>query len=628
MKSLKYFLRIYLRNLFTYKQFAFINIIGLSVGLTVSLLILLYIRYETSFDSFNPNSGQIYRIASENIQEGTLGATTPIALSDVLRKDYPEIERVIGLMRTWDDIKVGKERFEDEKGAIVEKDFFALFNIPLIAGNLKTIFGDPYEAVVTSDFANKIFGNDKVMGKTFEYENNLFTITGLIRPIPSNSLFKIDFFLSDGYRYKTYTDLSQRWYEFGLYTFVTFKGGSIPNGFEQRLSNIEKLYYPDFMKNRYNYRVIAFKGSHLNDSLENDMSPSVSPLYLWLLSAIALGILAIACLNFMNISISNSGKRNMETGIKKVHGATSGAIIRNVFFELALFVLISLAIAFLAVHLILPYFNKLVQRDITVDLSDPIFWIGILGFGAITLLSSGLYPAIFFSRPAPLKVLLQKRNTIKSNIAFQKGFVVLQFTLTIILSITLLVLFRQIWFLRHHDTGFAKENLVTIPVRLLGNNGDERLKQSALFIESVQNYEALYGFGKVSLTEYVPGFGFRNLFKLYPDTESTEEGIEMLSCDVDENFLYVFGLSLKQGRFFSNNYPTDRDAILINESALKKLGWTTIDGKFIGLFSKENRKEVIGVVGDINVNSLQHPIRPMIYQFGRHHNYPGYLLLG
>jgi putative ABC transport system permease protein len=589
------------------------------------LLILLYIRYETSFDNFNPNAGKIYRIASENIQEGTMGATTPIALSDVLKKDYPEIDRVIGLMRTWEGIKVGKERFEDVNGAIVERDFFTLFNIPLIAGNQLSIFKDPFEAVVTSDFAGKIFGNVNAIGKTFEYENQHFTVTGLIRPMPSNSLFKLDFFLSDTYRYKTYTDLSQRWYEFGLFTFITFKGGSVPDGFEQRLTRIEKYYYPDFMKNRYNYRVIPFKGSHLNDSLENDLSPSVSPLYLWLLSAIALGILAIACLNFMNISISGSGKRNMETGVKKVHGATSGAIVRDVFFELTIVVLISLAISFLAVHLLLPFFNELVQREIAVNLSDPVFWVGILGFGLLTVLCSGLYPAIFFSRPAPVKMLLQKRNMVKGNITFQKGFVILQFTLTIILIITLFVLFRQISFLRRHDTGFAKENLVTIPVGLLGNDGNERMKQSAIFIASVENYEAQYGFGKASLTEFVPGFGFRNLFKLYPDAESADEGIEMLSCDVDENFLDVFGLKLLNGRFFSANYPTDRDAILINESAFKKLGWISIDGKSIGLFSKENRKEVIGVVTDINVNSLQHPIRPMIYQFGRHHNYPGYL---
>jgi putative ABC transport system permease protein len=625
MNSLRYFLRIYLRNLFTHKKFAYINILGLSVGITVSLLILLFIRYETSFDSFNPGAGRIYRIAAENIQEGTLGATTPIALSDVLRKDYPEIETVIGLMRTWDEIKVGKERFGDENGAIVEKDFFTLFNIPLIAGNQRSIFSDPFEAVVTTNFADKVFGNPNAIGRTFGYEDQLFTITGIIRPIPSNSLFKVDFFLSDAYRYKSYSDLNQRWYEFGLFTFVTFKGGTIPDGFEKKLSGIEKQYYPDFMKNRYRYRVIPFKGSHLNDSLENDLSPSVSPLYLWLLSAIALGILAIACLNFMNISISDSGTRNMETGIKKVHGATSRAIVSDVFFELSLIVIISLAISFLTVHLLLPYFNKLVQRNIIVNLSDPVFWVGILGFGVITVLFSGLYPAVFYSRSAPVKVLLQKRNLVRSNITFQKGFVVVQFTLTIILAITLIVFIKQVSFLRRHDTGFVKENLLTIPVRLLGNNGDERLKQSALFIESVENYGARYGFGKASLTEFVPGFGFRNLFKLYPDDESPNDGIEMLSCDVDENFLDVFGLKLVKGRFFSASYPTDRDAILINESAFKKLGWKSIEGKFIGLFSKENRKEVIGVVSDINVNSLQHPIRPMIYQFGRHHNYPGYL---
>jgi putative ABC transport system permease protein len=625
MNSLKYFLRINLRNLFTHKQFAFINILGLSVGITISLLILLYIRYETSFDRFNSDAGQIYRIVSENIQEGTLGATTPIALSDVLRKDYPEIDRVIGLMGTWDAIKVGKERFDDVRGAIVEKDFFPLFHLPLIAGNQQSIFKDPFEAVVTTDFSNKLFGKGNAIGKTIEYEGRLFTITGLIAPIPSNSLFRFDFFLSDAYRYKSYPDLGQRWYEFGLYIFVTFKGGRIPDGFEQGLSRIEKLYYPDFMKNRYNFRVIPFKGSHLNDSLENDLSPSVSSLYLWLLSAIALGILAIACLNFMNISISNSGRRNMETGIKKVHGATSGAIVTDVFFELSIIVLISLAICFMAVHMLLPWFNILVQRNIVVNLADPVFWIGIFGFGVLTVLCSGLYPAIFFSKPAPVKVLLQKRNRNKSNITFQKGFVVLQFTLTIILAITLLVLIKQIFFLRHHDTGFAKENLVTIPVELLGSNGEERMNQSALFVESIEKQEAHYGFGKASLTEFVPGFGFRNLFKLYPDEDKNADGIEMLSCDVDENFLDVFDLELKQGRYFSGNLPTDRDAILINESAFNKLGWKTIEGKYIGLFSKENRKEVIGVVGDINVNSLQHPIRPMIYQFGRHHNYPGYL---
>ncbi len=626
MTSLTYFLRIYLRNLFIYKKFAFINIIGLSVGLTVSLLILLYVRYETSFDSFNPNAQQIYRVVAKNNQDASVRASTPLALSDVLKKDYPEIDKVVGLMTTWDEIMVKKERFKDLKGAIVEKDFFELFHFPLISGNQGTIFQDPFEAVITGKLANKLYGSVDPIGKTFEYENQTFTVTGLVEPLPSNSLFNIDFFLSDGYRYKTFPDLSERWYHFGLYTFITFKG-TIPEGFEQKLSNIEKHYYPDFMKNRHHYLVTPFRGSHLNPALENDLKPAVAPSYLWILSAIAVGILIIACLNFMNISIAHAVKRNVDTGIKKVHGATASAVISEVFAEISIVVLISLVISFFGMHLLLPWFNGLIEKHIVVNFYDPVFWVGIAGFGIVTILISGLYPAIVFSRPSPVKVLLQRRGTVKNKMTFQKSFVVLQFSIAIILGISLLFLFKQIAFLQHHETGFNKKNLITMPVRSLGNDAEEQLKNTALFSQALEKYQAQFGYGKSSVTEFVPGFGFKNLFKIYPGEDAYPDGLELLSCDVDENFLDVFGLHMVEGRFFSANHATDYDAIIMNESAFKSLGWKSVDGKWIGLFSKENRKEVIGVINDINVTSLQNPIGPMIYQFGRHHNYPGFLTI-
>jgi putative ABC transport system permease protein len=626
MTSLTYFLRIYLRNLFTYKKFAFINIIGLSVGVTVSLLILLYVRFETSFDSFNPDAPHIYRVVTKNNQDGSVRASTPLALSDVLKKDFPEIDKVVGLMTTWDVIKVKKQRYEDLKGVIVEKDFFELFNFPLTSGNQVTIFRDPFEAVITGKLANKLYGGVDPLGKTFEYENQTFTITGIVESLPSNSLFNIDFFLSDGYRYKTFPDLSERWYHFGLYTFITFKG-AIPEGFEHRLSDIEKHYYPDFMKNRHHYLVTPFRGSHLNPALENDLTPAVAPLYLWILSAIAIGILIIACLNFMNISIANAVKRNIDTGIKKVHGATSGAVISEVFAEISIVVFFSLVISFFGMHLLLPWFNGLIEKHIVVNFSDPVFWVGIAGFGIVTTLISGLYPAIVFSRPSPVKVLLQRRGTVKNKMTFQKSFVVLQFSIAIILGISLLFLFKQIAFLQHHETGFNKENLITIPVRSLGNDADEQLRNTALFSQAMEKYQAQYGYGKSSITEFVPGFGFKNLFKIYPGEGTYPDGMELLSCDIDENFLDVFGLRIVEGRFFSSNRTTDYDAIIMNESAFKRLGWKSIDGKWVGLFSKENRKEVIGVINDINVTSLQNPIGPMIYQFGRHHNYPGYLTI-
>lgn len=627
MQKFSFFLKIHIRNLYTNKKFAWVNIIGLSVGVTVSILIMLYVRYETSFDNFNPNTKNIYRIITKNLQDGSIMAATPLALSDVMKKDYPEIDKVIGLMNIRDEIKIGEKRFDNFKGAIVERDFFEFFNLPLTAGNKLTIFEDPFEAVITRKLSRILFGDEDPLGKTFECDDYTFKITGIINNIPSNSILNFDFLISDKFRYKFYPDLSQRWYDFGLFTFVTFKGKGLPAGFESKLTNIETRYFPDFMKHRDVFLVSAFKGTHLNSKFGYDIVPGVSPAYLWMLSAIALGILIIACLNFMNISIANSGKRNIETVIKKLSGASPSGLITDFFIETAFLVFLSLLISIYAVYLLFPFFKSLVGKDIIVNLSDPIFWIGVVGFCILTILISGLYPSIFLSRPSPVRVLLYNKDSDRNKLTMQKSFVVLQFTITIILGITQLFIIKQVSFLQNHDTGFDKNNLITIPVGALGDNGNDRLNKTTLFVQSLEKYQSLYGYGKASVTEFVPGFGFNNNFKIYTYEGNYGDGLELLSCDIDENFLDVFGLKILNGRFFSKDHPTDRDALIINESAYKKLGWDSLDGKAVGLFSKENRKDVVGVINDINVKSLQYPVGPMIYQFGRHHMYPRYVTL-
>jgi putative ABC transport system permease protein len=627
MGKLLFFLRINIRNLFTNTRFTWINILGLSVGVTVSLLILLYIRYETSFDNFNPNAKNIYRIVVKNFQDGSIGASTPLALSDVLKKDFPEIDKVIGLLGTRNDLKVGENRFENLRGAIVEREFFNFFNLPIKVGDPGTVFQDPFEAVITFKLAERLYGNTNPLGKTFEYEKYTFTVAGIINNIPSNSLFDFDYFLSDKFRYKYFPDISERWYHFGLFTFVRFNGNKVPVGFEDKLSNIEKQYYPDFMKNRHKYLIADFKGSHINPSLEGDIVPGVNPKYLWILFGTATGILIIACLNFMNISIANARKRNIETVIKKVSGANSGELIGDFFAEIAFVVFISLIISFLMVYMLLPSFNSILDKNIIVSLSDPVFFGGIIGFGVLTTFISGLYPSIVLARPSPAKVLLHYKEADKNKITFQKSIVVLQFTITIILGITQLFIFKQISFMRNHETGFDKKNLITIPVRLLGEGRDEGMKNTTIFVQSLEKYQFQYGFGKASITEFVPGFPFYNNFKIYPEGDTYTSGLELLSCDIDENFTDVFGLKIVNGRFFSKDYSTDRDALIMNESAYRKLGWKSIDGKSVGLFTTDNRKQVVGVIQDINIRSFQYPVGPMIYQFGRHHNYPGYVTL-
>jgi putative ABC transport system permease protein len=627
MKRFSFFLKISIRNLFNNSRFAWVNIIGLSAGVTISILILLYVRYETSFESFNPNSGNIYRIVTKNIQDGSVGASTPLALSDVLKSDYPEIDKVIGLMRVWDDIKIDNNKFGNLKGAIVESGFFDFFNLPLVAGNKQTIFQDPFEAVITKKLSNTLFGNSDPIGKTFEFEKSTFTITGIINEIPANSILNFDFFLSDKYRYKYVPDIREKWYDFGLYTFVTFKGNKLSPKFEDKLTNIEKKYFPDFMKNRDKFLVTTFKGSHLNPVLQYDLVPGVEPAYLWILSVIALGILAIACLNFMNISLANARKRYIETVIKKLSGASPGNLIKDFFAETGLLVLISLFISCYGVYLLLPSFKRLIEQNITVNLSDPLLWAGIAGFGIVTILLSALYPSIYLSRPSPSKIIIYNKGSERNKLTFQKSFVILQFTITIILGITQIFIFKQISYMQNHSTGFDKKNLITIPVDYLDENSNDRLKKTELFKKVLERSETQFGFGKASISEFVPGFGFRNNFKIFTYEGNYTDGMELLSCDIDENFKDVFGMKLLKGRFFSKDFATDRDALVINESAYKKLGWDSTDGKAVGLFSKDNRKQVIGVISDINVRSLQYPVGPMIYQFGPHHMYPGYITL-
>jgi putative ABC transport system permease protein len=413
----------------------------------------------------------------------------------------------------------------------------------------------------------------------------------------------------------------------GLYTFITFKGNISPQEFESKLSNIENKYYPDFMKNRHNYSLTKFKGSHLNPTLGGDLTPAIAPVYLWILAAIAIGILVIACLNFVNISIANAGKRSIETGIKKANGASFTSIMWDYLSEITLFVFISLIIACLAVFILIPSFNNLVGKDMSVNFSDTLLWGGAFGFGILTILISGIYPAIVLSRPSAVQVLLNNRGKDRTKMTFQRSLVVFQFAITIVLATAQLFIFKQISFMQNHETGFVRKNLITIPVRALGGNSSIRMKNTTLFVEDLEKHQSQYGFGKASITEFVPGFGYRNFFKLFASDDISSNGIEMLSSDVDENFKEVFGLNNLHGRFFSKEFSTDKNAIVINESAFKKLGWKTIDGKSIALFSKNNIKKVVGVVNDINIKSMQYSVEPAIYQFGRHHNYPGYITL-
>lgn len=625
MTSISYFIKLSFRNLFKRKSFSIINIAGLTIGITASIFILLYVRYETSFDNHNPQAGNIYRIVEKQKQDGVIYAAAPQPLSVTLNRDFPEVEHAVGISNLTSDILVAEARYPQVSLAMTEKEFFTMFNFPLIMGDSDRVFRDANGAVITQSFAESVFGNADPLGKTMEIHGNSFEIRGICKNMPSNSLFPFDVMVSDLFRYKMLPNWDDRWWNGGLFTFVTFVNQQVPANFEDMLLNMQQKYYPDYLLNRHEHLVMPFKNSHLNPVILGDLKPAVSLLYMWILGSIAIAILIIACINFINISIAMATKRHVETGIKKVIGANTRFLIRSFLFEMGMLVFIGLVLSMLLIKTLFPYFNQLIDKDITLSFTDPMLWSGLILFGLLAIILSGLYPALYLSRPSPMQVFRTKGLNSRGNSTFQKSVVVLQFVITIALGTGLMFMFKQVNYMQNHELGFDKENLLILSARATGQNKAEQLKNTDLFIEKVKPYQARYQFSKASVTEFVPGFGYWNNFKVYPEGNFHDIGLELTSAAVDENFADVFKREMTMGRFFSGEIASDDNTLIINEAAFKKFGWKDIENKYIGFHDKNNRVPVIGVINDIHISSLQHPIEPMIYRFGAKNNYPGFI---
>lgn len=625
MNTITYFIKLSFRNLFKRKSFSIINITGLTIGITASLFILLYVRYEISFDNHNPNAENIYRIVEKQKQDGIIYAAAPQPLSVKLNSDFPEIEHAVGISNLTSDVLAGEQRYSAVPIAMTEKEFFTMFNFPLVMGNMENVFEDANSVVITRDFSESIFGNENPLGKTLKFHGHTFEITGIINPMPSNSLFNFKVIVSDKFRYISLPNWDERWWNGGLYTFVTFVNQKPVPNFESKLLDMQEEKYPDYLLNRHEHLVIPFKNSHLNADLLGDLKPAVSPLYMWILGGIALAILIIACINFINISIAAATRRHVETGIKKVIGANTRFLVQSFFVEMGLLVVIGLFLSILLIKALFPHFSQLIDKQISFSLSDPVLWTGLILFGLLAILISGLYPALYLSKPSPIQVFRTKGLSRHGNSRFQKSFVVLQFVVTIALGTGLMFMFKQVNYMKNHDLGFDKENLLILSARATGQNKEQQLKNTDLFIDKLESYQAQYGYSKASVTEFVPGFGYWNNFKIYPQGNLHDVGTELKSAAVDENFVDVFKQKMVMGRFFSSQIAADDNALIINEAALKKFGWDDIENKYIGFHDKNNKVPVIGVINDIHINSLQHPIEPMIYRFGAKNNYPGFI---
>ena len=606
-------------NFLRQRNISFLNILGLSIGLSVAILIFLYADFELSYDSFHKDGNLIYRIIS--VSKGTVGtdrrATTPIPLAEAVRTDVKEAEMTTALtyfLSEDEPVLAGNQTFFNITGFTADRSFLNIFNFPLLRGDPNTIFYDPGSVVLTLNTAKRLFGNEDPSGQKLIIGDNTFTVNGILKDLPGNSVFKFDLLVSDLILKKTHPDFSNLWYGGGAITFVRIPSYQSIASLKTSLNAIPGKYFPDYMMGRENYDIQPLRKIHLEDNvIGNDKTP-VSKSYLFILSAIALAVLFIAGANYVNLSTSRSEKRAKETAIRKISGGSRFQIFCMFLGESVTHAFIAVIIALFLSMLFLPWFNELSERNLVISLMNGKLIFFVMLFGAMTGVLSGIYPAILFSGYKPVHLLHSGKAVMGNKSGFKRGFIISQFLITILLIISQLFITRQLSFMKNYDLGFNKNDLVSIP--LYCNDDNKRLSFARIFMGDLENEAVSYGIKGVSLTENVPGQNFPNKFAVIPEGVSPEDSKEMVVTSVDEHFADVFQVRLTGGRCLSDTIASDRfDNVMLNETAVRKLGWDEPVGKKLRFKHEKDFVKVVGVLKDINFRSVQTPVEPVVYRY-------------
>ncbi|MGI8600377.1 MAG: ABC transporter permease [Chitinophagaceae bacterium] len=624
----KNYIKIAWRNLVKQKAFSILNITGLAIGLSCFLLIAVYVLDEISFDRYHEKADRIYRVNADIIfgaEEQRFPFTSDM-MGATLKKDYPEVEEFARIYNSNGSKLVKKENafITEERVAHADSTLFNVFTLPAIKGDTKTALNEPNTVVITESTAQKYFGTTDIIGKTLETnENNstLYKITAVIKDIPKNSHFNFDFIFSMdnvNYSWGTYTSHN-------FHTYLLLKTGTDVKGFDKKLDeytinyvlpqvktflNIESM--EEFKKagNKLQYSLIPVTDIHLKSDRQFEMSAGGNIQYVYIFSAVALFILLIACINFMNLTTARSANRAKEVGIRKVLGTDKKRLILQFLSESTLMAVISMILAVIIAFLVLPLFNEVSAKQMTIQSLFTPWIIPVLIFLPFLVgLLAGSYPAFYLSAFQPIQVLKGKMNMSAGGGGLRNVLVVFQFATSIILIIGTIVIYRQLNYIQTKNVGFNKGQVLIVDnAYTLGNNTDA-FKNDMLNTPGVMmaTYSSYLPVSKSSRSD--------NTFS----TESvmtSENGFGMQVWRVDEQYIPTMEMEMKTGRNFSKDYPTDSNAVIINETAAKMLGGEDVIGRRIYTTTNFETDEltaytIIGVVKNFHFESLKQNIGPL-----------------
>jgi putative ABC transport system permease protein len=625
----KNYFKVAIRNLWKNKTFSLINIAGLAIGLSCFLLISLYVLDELSFDKYNKKADRICRINAD-IRFGGNNLHLPVTsdmMGAALKKDYPQIEEFTRIYNSNGSklIKKGNEYINEPNVAHVDSTFFHVFTIPAIAGDTRTALNEPNTVVLTESAAKKYFGTIEVLGKSIETNDNnrtLYKITAVVQDVPQNSHFHLDFFFS-------MKNVDYSWGEYlshNFHTYLLFKKGVNYKGFEKNFSQyIDKYVIPqakqymninsmsDFEKagNRLDYTLTPLTRIHLHSDRSFELSPSGNIQYVYIFSAVALFILLIACINFMNLTTARSANRAKEVGIRKVLGTERKNLVTQFLTESTLMVLVALLIAITVAYFILPLFNEVANKKMTLSsLFSPLILPLLMALPFAVGLLAGSYPAFFLSAFRPIEVLKGRLTLGAKNGGLRSLLVVFQFATSIILIIGTIVIYRQLHYIQNKNLGFNKDQVLIINDTYVLDKNVDAFKNEVLQLPGVLS-GTYSGFLPVSNSS-------RNDNTWSKDAVmDTKNGLDMQNWSIDYDYLKTMGMELIKGRNFSRDYGTDSNAVIINETTAQILGYDNPIGKIIYKLTDQpgvNKPyTIIGVVRNFNFESLRQPVGPLTF---------------
>jgi putative ABC transport system permease protein len=607
---IKNYFKIALRNIKRYSTYSILNISGMAIGMASAILILLWVQDEWSYDRHFKNADDLYRvIENQNLSGGgsSLIVPTPGALAPALKEEYPEIIRSVRFCPNPLTLKKGDE-FIEETVTSVDKDFLNMFNIKFVRGDINTALNNPHNIVITEETAKKYFGDEEALGKTLTSRGYVVTVTGVVKSMPHNSHIQFNFLVP----IEWLTDLGAHINGWGerFNTYIELKKGTDSKIVDKKILDFIKKHNKEsnseiFLQNIKKIHLYS-SGKYVADSYgTGDIT------YVRILTLIAVFILIIACINFLNLSTAQSARRAREIGVRKVAGANKGKIVSQFLGESLLIVLVAHVIAMIFVELLLPGFNNLIGKQLSVNYQSAGLYIWLIAVVLFCGLLAGSYPAFYLSSLKPLDIIKGVINKNPGNAQFRRVLVIFQFSLSILLIICTLIVETQLKYIQNKNLGFNKDNIgyFMFPTR----PSDPKLE--SLKKELISNPDIL------SVTKAWNPFyndGTRNGFTWAGKKEGDDVLFHVLGADVD--YAKTYRLELKEGRFFSSEFSSDNTAIVINEQAAKILDFKNPIGEKITT-PQGSKLNIIGVIKDFHIQSLHYKIGPLIMQIGASNNF-------